>query len=122
MLVARDSSAFMRLLKSSTLSAATIPNCCRDVRGLKRVRCHHGPATSHSILPSCLMHLDTNRSTPGRITMILYPKDLRWHCSDDRMIGSAEHLHKLLYQNPNDPGKVPPNRNELWGSDRFHST
>ena len=52
----------------------------------------------------------------------LVPQDLRWHCSDDRMTGSAEHLHKLLYQNPNDPGKVPPNRNELWGSDRFHST
>jgi dTDP-4-dehydrorhamnose reductase len=49
----------------------------------------------------------------------LVPNDLQWHRSGDRMLGSAEHVHRLLYQNPNGPGKVPPSRTELWGADRF---
>lgn len=49
----------------------------------------------------------------------LVPQDRQWHLADDRMAGSADHVHRLLYQNPNAPGKVPPNRNELWGPRRF---
>jgi len=29
-------------------------------------------------------------------------------------------IEQLLYQNPNRPGLVPPNRDQLWGARRFH--
>lgn len=50
----------------------------------------------------------------------LVPVDREWHRSAERMPGSADQVHQLLYRNPNAPGKVPPNRDQLWGASRFH--
>lgn len=50
----------------------------------------------------------------------LIPNNRDWHRDSNRMSGSPEQVHQLLYQNPNDPGKVPPSRDELWGSQRFN--
>lgn len=50
----------------------------------------------------------------------LIPQGRDWHRDRDRISGSAAHVHQWLYQNPNDPGAVPPSRNELWGSHRFN--
>jgi dTDP-4-dehydrorhamnose reductase len=49
----------------------------------------------------------------------LVPDDLRWHLHSDRMSGSTDQVHRLLYQNPNDPSPVPPSRDEIWGPQRF---
>ena len=38
-----------------------------------------------------------------------------------RLADAGESLvHQWLYCNPHQPGLVPPNRNTLWGGDRFH--
>lgn len=50
----------------------------------------------------------------------LVPGDRLWHRSDGRILGSPDHVHQLLYQNPNSPGKVPPSRDQIWGPGRFH--
>lgn len=49
----------------------------------------------------------------------LVPTDRSWHLAADRFAGSPEQVHRLLYQNPNAPGDVPPSRMELWGAGRF---
>lgn len=49
----------------------------------------------------------------------LVPQDRGWHLDDSRWNGSAEQVHQLLYQNPNDPCEVPPSRDQLWGFRRF---
>ena len=48
------------------------------------------------------------------------PEGEDWHY--DRscgFIGSEEKIQSLLYQNPANPGLVPPNRNQVWGEKRF---
>ena len=43
-----------------------------------------------------------------------------WH-QKYRLADAGESLvHQWLYCNPHQPGLVPPNRNTLWGGDRFH--
>ena len=49
----------------------------------------------------------------------LVPTHRAWHLEQTQFGGSQEHVHSLLYQNPNAPGTVPPSRSELWGSKRF---
>ncbi|MGI9470799.1 MAG: SDR family oxidoreductase [Rubripirellula sp.] len=49
----------------------------------------------------------------------LVPADRDWHHDRSAFTGSPEQVHRLLYQNPNAPGDVPPSRNELWGAGRF---
>lgn len=49
----------------------------------------------------------------------LVPEHREWHCEDRFTEGSAEHVRRLLYQNPSDPSPVPPSRNEMWGAGRF---
>ncbi|WP_419194236.1 SDR family oxidoreductase [Novipirellula herctigrandis] len=44
-----------------------------------------------------------------------------WHYErSDDSIGSEDQVERLLYQNPGNPGLVPPNRQQLWGDRRFH--
>jgi dTDP-4-dehydrorhamnose reductase len=49
----------------------------------------------------------------------LVPDGLDWHCDPNRISGSPEQVYRLLYQNPNEPGNVPPSRDQLWGAQRF---
>lgn len=51
----------------------------------------------------------------------LVPIDREWHMDQRQFSGSASEVHRLLYQNPRQPGSVPPSRSELWGTDRFSS-
>ncbi len=50
----------------------------------------------------------------------LVPDHPEWHYRRDHVDGSEHTVHRLLYQNPGDPGDVPPSRNQLWGAGRFH--
>jgi len=48
------------------------------------------------------------------------PDSRDWH-QKYRLADAGESLvHQWLYCNPHQPGLVPPNRNTLWGGDRFH--
>jgi len=49
----------------------------------------------------------------------LVPNDGRWHFETQRDGSFAGRVHELLYRNPNQPGVVPPSRNQLWGGRRF---
>ena len=51
----------------------------------------------------------------------LVPNDRNWHLREQSFSGSHDQVQQLLYQNPNAPGNVPPSRNQLWKSGRFHS-
>lgn len=58
---------------------------------------------------------------PWPIDRQLVPSHRQWHFSRDQFDGSCEKIRQLLYQNANVAnGWVPPSRNELWGSRRFH--
>jgi dTDP-4-dehydrorhamnose reductase len=57
---------------------------------------------------------------PWPLNDSLVPRDRQWHRDREQFSGSAEQVHQLLYQNPKVPGAVPPSRDELWGSRRFH--
>ncbi len=50
----------------------------------------------------------------------LVPDHQQWHYQRDHVQGSEHTVHRLLYQNPVEPGEVPPSRNQLWGAGRFH--
>jgi dTDP-4-dehydrorhamnose reductase len=50
----------------------------------------------------------------------LIPDARDWHHCRSGVSGSAEQVHQLLYRNPNEPGEVPPSRDQLWGGRRFH--
>lgn len=50
----------------------------------------------------------------------LHPAEPDWHYDRDGIDGSEDLVQRWLYQNPSDPGEVPPNRNQLWGAGRFH--
>ncbi|TWU37331.1 SDR family oxidoreductase [Novipirellula artificiosorum] len=58
---------------------------------------------------------------PWPLSDRLIPESVDWHFdrSDDEL-GSEQLIHQLLYQNPGNPGLVPPNRDQLWGDRRFH--
>jgi dTDP-4-dehydrorhamnose reductase len=49
----------------------------------------------------------------------LVPTHDRWHFDSHSLDHSQDLIQQLLYQNPIQPGLVPPNRNELWGKARF---
>lgn len=49
----------------------------------------------------------------------LVPKHRRWHFESHQLDRSRDLIQSLLYQNPNQPGLVPPSRNQLWGRQRF---
>ncbi|SMP71239.1 dTDP-4-dehydrorhamnose reductase [Neorhodopirellula lusitana] len=50
----------------------------------------------------------------------LVPTDSRWHYRmANQFAGSESAVHELLYRNPQQPGAVPPSRDDLWGN-RFN--
>lgn len=49
----------------------------------------------------------------------LVPRGRSWHWDNQPFNGSLELVHELLYRNPNDPGQVPPSRDQMWGIQRF---
>ncbi|WP_404308675.1 SDR family oxidoreductase [Neorhodopirellula lusitana] len=50
----------------------------------------------------------------------LVPTDSRWHYRMAKQFASSESaVHELLYRNPQQPGAVPPSRDDLWGN-RFN--
>ncbi len=49
----------------------------------------------------------------------LVPDHDRWHFGSHRLDRSQDLVQELLYRNPNQPGIVPPSRNQLWGEARF---
>ena len=51
----------------------------------------------------------------------LVPSDRAWHQQPQGISGSHDLIHQLLYQNPKEPGQVPPSRNQLWAAGRFQS-
>lgn len=50
----------------------------------------------------------------------LVPDHREWHFQRDSFDGCEKTVHRLLYQNPVNPGQVPPSRTQLWGPGRFH--
>ncbi len=49
----------------------------------------------------------------------LVPQHGGWHFESHPLDRSQDLVQELLYRNPNQPGLVPPSRNELWGAERF---
>jgi dTDP-4-dehydrorhamnose reductase len=63
--------------------------------------------------------LGENPFDPWPLYDHLVPTDVQWHLNPNLFAGSPDEVARLLYKNPNAPGLVPPNRNELWGTERF---
>jgi dTDP-4-dehydrorhamnose reductase len=49
----------------------------------------------------------------------LVPSHERWHFESRYGDPCSDRVRELLYRNPNQPGLVPPSRNQLWGGKRF---
>ncbi len=48
------------------------------------------------------------------------PDHHNWHFDRSNLsFGCEADVQRLLYQNPGNPGFVPPSRNEIWGESRF---
>ena len=49
----------------------------------------------------------------------LVPNAREWHQQQQGVSGSHDLVYQLLYQNPKEPGNVPPSRHQLWASGAF---
>lgn len=64
--------------------------------------------------------LSATWADPWPFDQSLIPSAKSWHC-EHRLDAAGEDLvHDILYSNPNRSVSVPPNRNSLWGGNRFH--
>lgn len=49
----------------------------------------------------------------------LVPDHGLWHFASRGLESSWDSIAQILYRNPQRPGLVPPNRDQLWGAERF---